>query len=191
MSTSKKYIIEHMEPKLWPWSMAEYKNISNIVGKENLIITNLKKSDLPKLKSYAEVHEASVKNRVIQKACILDPNAEKTLTPEDASKFNIFIFGGILGDYPRKKRTKKELTPFIKAEPRNITRKQMSTDNAVYTVNQIVKGKKINDLKFKDGVEIKKGKYESIVLPFRYNLVDGEPFMSKWVFNYLKKKKGF
>ena len=34
------------------------------------------------------------------KVCLLDMRAEKTLSPDDGSKFEVFIFGGILGDHP-------------------------------------------------------------------------------------------
>lgn len=186
------YIIEHLEPKLWKWAFEEYKNISKIVGKKNLWFTNIKnKSDSKKLAKIGKTFSKSIKEINPEKACILDATAKKLLEPKESKKFKYFIFGGILGDYPPKKRTKKELTPFLKAKSRNIEKKQMSTDNAVYTVHQISKGIPISKLKFKNNVEIKKGKYESFILPFRYNLVNGKPMMSKWVLNHLKRKKGF
>ncbi len=38
-----KFIIEHLEPELYPWCLIEYKHISKIVGKNNLIYTNINK----------------------------------------------------------------------------------------------------------------------------------------------------
>ena len=65
------------------------------------------------------------------------------------------MFGGILGDYPPRKRTKEELK--LKCERRNLGKEQMATDNAVFVVKEILNGRKISDLKFQDGVEILAG----------------------------------
>src|SRR3989344_4588506 len=43
------YIIEHLEQKLWPWCVIEYKHISKIAGKNNLWFTNIKKRDIKRL----------------------------------------------------------------------------------------------------------------------------------------------
>jgi ribosome biogenesis SPOUT family RNA methylase Rps3 len=67
----------------------------------------------------------------------------------------------------------------------------MSTDNAVYVVKQIAEGKKLSDLSFQDEVEIKTGKKDSIILPYRYAVVNGKPLISKKVVEYLKNKKEF
>jgi ribosome biogenesis SPOUT family RNA methylase Rps3 len=193
MNTKKIFIIEHLEPKLWPWCLIEYEHISETVGKENLWFTNIKnKSDEKKLNQFGKVFKESVTKMILQNMCILDPEAKETLSPENSSEFKYFLFGGILGDYPPKKRTQDELTKFIK-NPKtfDIGKEQMSTDNAVYVVSQIIKGKKFEDLKFKDGVSIEINDIESVELPFRYNLVNGKPFMSPKIVEYLKKKKGF
>jgi len=199
MKTGKQvYIIEHLEPKLFDWCIFEYENISKIVGKENLWFTNLKsKNEAKKLEKFGRVFSESVRDLKLLKdnlkqACVLDPEAKKLLNTKDAKRFKYFIFGGILGDYPPRKRTKEELTKFLKnAIARNIGKEQMSTDNAVFTVARILGGKKFKEMKFKDGASIKINEFESIDLPYRYNLVRGKPFISKKVVNYLKKKKGF
>ena len=47
-----KYVIVQMDPRLWKWSWLEYQHISRIVGKENLIFTNVKgKRTIEKLSS--------------------------------------------------------------------------------------------------------------------------------------------
>ena len=123
---------------------------------------------------------------------MLDPESDELLTPSDAGKLDYFIFGGILGDYPPKKRTKAELTQFVRnAKVRNIGKKQFSTDNAVYVVREIVNGKNFKDLKFKDVVTIKINEIESVDLPYLYPLVNGKPQMSPEIIEYLKRKKGF
>ena len=41
---SKMFVIEHLEPKLSKWVLIEYSHISKIIGKRNLIFTNVRKS---------------------------------------------------------------------------------------------------------------------------------------------------
>lgn len=185
------YIIEHLEPKLGKWSLIEYAHISKIVGSSNLWFTNIKnKKDAEKLKKIGKVFEESVANLNLKNSCILDPEASKLLEPKEARNFQFFIFGGILGDYPPRKRTKKELTKFLKGEARNIGHKQLATDNAIYTVNQIAKGKKLQELKFHDKLEIKFNKILSLELPYRYNLINKKPLISSKLLEFLKKKRG-
>jgi len=193
MNTKKIFIIEHLEPKLWEWCLIEYEHISETVGKENLWFTNIKsEKDRTKLEKLGKVSKESIKEINLQNVCILDPEAEETLSPKSAADFEYFIFGGILGDYPPKKRTQDELTRFVKnAKVFNIGKEQMSTDNAVLVVKNIIDGKKLSDLKFIDNISIEINDIESVELPFRYTLVNGKPFMSRKIVEYLKKKKGF
>ena len=182
------FIIEHLEPKLWPWCLIEYKNISKIVGKNNLFFTNIKRHDVRKLKKYGKVITKSVKNISLANCCVLDPEAKKELSPRETKKFNYFIFGGILGDNPPRKRTKSELTKFIKnPEARNIGKKQLSTDSAVYVAEQIISGKKLSEIPFQDSVEIEINEIESVILPYRYPLINGKPNISKELVRYLIK----
>lgn len=128
----------------------------------------------------------------LEDVCILDPDAKHTLNPKEAKKFKYFIIGGILGDYPPKKRTKVELTKKLKhAEARNIGKKQFSTDNAVYVLKQIISGKKLNEMKFQNKISVKINKIESIDLPYYYPLIKGKPRISKALVSYLKNKKEF
>lgn len=191
-----KYLIEHLEPKLYKWSMLEYEHISKTVGKQNLIFTNIKtkkqKERLSKLgkayhKSVCELCNKEFKNK---RLCLLDPAAEETLNPKDAKKFDIFVFGGILGDNPPQERTKKELGLSI-SKSRNLGKIQMPTDNAVYVVKKIVSGTKINKIDYVDKLDINIQEGESIILPFRYVIHKGHPLVSKKLVDYLKKKRGF
>ncbi|MEM4230732.1 MAG: hypothetical protein QXF25_02555, partial [Candidatus Pacearchaeota archaeon] len=105
------YIVEHLEQTLWDWCIYEYENISKIVGRKNLWITNIKnKKERKKLERFGKAFEESVSKMSLKNICVLDPEANKTLEPKEAKKFEYFIFGGILGDFPPKKRTKAELT---------------------------------------------------------------------------------
>jgi len=183
------YIIEHLEPKLGRWVLIEYAHISKIVGKSNIWFTNIKHRS-KKLERLGKCLKESVRELNLKNACILDPEAKQLLTPKESNQFKYFIFGGILGDYPPKKRTKKELTQFIKGKARNIGKKQMSTDNAIYTVNQIAKGKNFKDLEFKYNISLKMNKYLTLELPYLYNMIGGKPLISDELITFLKRKKG-
>lgn len=183
------FIIEHLEPELYEWCLIEYKHISKIVGKATLWFTNIKIKDAPKLRKYGKVIQDSIKDIRLKNACLLDLEAKKTLAPESARKFNYFIFGGILGDYPPRNRTKEDLSKFMPSLPKfNIGREQMSTDNAVYVVKQIRSGRKIKEINFKDKIEIKINKIESTILPYRYALINNKPLISKDLIRFLKRR---
>ena len=184
----KIFIIEHLEPKLWPWSIIEYKHLSRAVGKKNVWFTNIPQSQVKKLNKFGKVFIQSVKSLNLKNACVLDPESNVTLTPENSSGFQFFIFGGILGDNPPKKRTTLELARFLSnAKSFNIGKTQMSTDNAVYVTKKIIEGTPLKKIPFQDEIEIKLNKIESTILPYRYALVNGKPFYSKELIKYLKK----
>ena len=67
----------------------------------------------------------------------------------------------------------------------------MSTDNAVAVVKEIVNGKKLKELKFKDKLEIRINKVESVILPYRYLIIKNKPFILKELVEFIKKKKSF
>lgn len=186
-----KYIIEHLEPKMWKWCLFEYERMSKIVGKKNLWFTNIKKPS-KSLERYGKVIRSSVSKLNLKDAVILDMESPSLLTPKEAKKYKYFIFGGILGDYPPRKRTKAEITSKIKnAISFNIGKKQFSTDTAVYVVNKIVNGENLKSLPFIDKPRIKINEIEEIILPFRYIKEGSRPLMSEKVLRYLKNKKDF
>lgn len=188
MPINKTIIVEHLESELYDWCIIEYKHISKIAGRKNVWFTNIKKKDFIKLSKYGNVMKCSVKSLKLNNACILDPEAKKTLTPKIANQLEYFIFGGILGDFPPKKRTKVELSKFLSKVPIfNIGKEQMSTDNAVFTVKKIISGKKIKNLKFQDSVNIKINKILITELPYRYNIVYGKPLISPELIKFIKK----
>jgi len=184
-----KYLIEHLDPELFDWCMIEYKHISNTVGKSNLIFTNITQEDKKNINSLGEVKKESVREMNLNKACLLDPYAEKTLQPDD--NFDYLIFGGILGDDPPQKRTGKKLGE-IYAEKRNLGEKQMSTDTAVLVSKMIIEDKiPFEKIKFDDEVEIKTEAHESVILPFRYVVVDGKVVFAPGLIEHIKTSKDF
>ncbi len=181
------FIIEHLEPKMWPWCIIEYKHMSKIVGKQNLLITNTKSKLMT---GFAKTEAKSIGQLNPKNACILDPAATKTLTPTDAKQFDCFIFGGILGDDPPQERTKEELGS-VPGERRNLGNKQMSTDTAIHVVWKIVHGMMLKEMQFQDTITLKIGNQEEIILPYRYLLKNNKPILAPGLEMYLKKMKGF
>lgn len=187
-----KYIIEHLEPKLYKWCQIEYKHISSIIGKDNLIFTNIKTEAQQKnLQNFGKVEKRSISELNYPRMTVLDPSAQQTLSPNDKERFDYLVFGGILGDHPMKQRTKKELTSKLAEIPiRNLGPKQFPTDNAIFIAREIVeKGKTLNDLSFTENIELELRKGESILFPFCYLLISGKPLISEELKFYLRKRR--
>ncbi len=104
----KTYIVEHLDDELGPWSELEYLAIateSHEAG-ARFVLSSLPPafkvpaalsavpSFTPESRSVEEIY-ASDKSRV----CLLDPAAAKDLSPEDGDTFDVFLFGGILGEF--------------------------------------------------------------------------------------------
>ncbi len=191
-----KCIIEHLEPKLYEWCLIEYEHISRIVGKGDLIFTNIKnKRDENKLKKFGTVYDKKFSEMDFEKICILSQYTEKTLTTNDKNKFEYFVFGGILGDKPAKKRTNILINSFkkqkINFEERNLGNRQMPTDAAVYAAKKVLDGATLNELKFIDEIEIEINENESIILPFRFVVDDDKLIINERLVEHLRKRKGF
>ena len=120
---------------------------------------------------------------------------KKTLVTNDKNKFEYFVFGGILSDNPAKKRTNiltnKLKNNKTKFETRNLGRKQMPTDTAVFVAKKILHGKKLSDLKFVDELEIEVNENESVILPFRYVVDNNRLVINEKLVEYLRKRRGF
>jgi ribosome biogenesis SPOUT family RNA methylase Rps3 len=195
--TNIKIIIEHLEPRLWPWVRFEYeqlaKYVNAFIGKNNLIFTHVKKA--PEwLSALGECQTKRAFEYIPQDArvCILDPTATQILTPEDANQFDYVIIGGILGDKEFNGRTGKELSITLpNAQLRHLGPKQFSTDNAVYVTTRILAGLPFEKFTFVDAVEIEINEYESVELPFRYPILKDQPLMNPKLLQHLIKKRSF
>ncbi|MBI4919503.1 hypothetical protein HY837_06225 [archaeon] len=179
-----KIVIEHMEPKLWEWCLIEYEHISKIIGKNNVWFTNCSNKEVLK---FGLVKKESVAKLNLPKSCLLDPKAEKELSPEDAEKFDYFIFGGILGNAPAEGRT-QILSKELSCEKRSLGSKQMSTDTAVLVTKLVLDGKKLEEISFIDSPELKSGKNESIIMPYRYVSEKGKPVIYKKLMPLIKEE---
>lgn len=160
-----------------------------IVGKENFILTNVPEKDVKTVTDIANVYTESIEKLDFKNSnlCVLDPNAEKLLSPND--DFDYYVFGGILGDDPPSPRTKDELK--VKGERRHLGRDQFPTDNAVLTTKKIHDGTQYDKIPFQLHFEVEIQENESVILPFKYVLEDGKPFISDKIIEIVKRDEGF
>ncbi len=106
-SQGKTYIVEHLDEELGPWSELEYLAIANesqLAGAFFCLSSLPPAFPVPELLESipcfkaetrsVEVIHAQDKSRV----CLLDPKASRELEPRDGDKFDVFLFGGILGE---------------------------------------------------------------------------------------------
>ena len=114
---AKTFVVEHLDPELGPWSLLEYKAIAQecyAAGDVFCLSSVSEESNLPpELRSLeglkiqqrkAEDIYARDKARV----CLLDPAAKSELSPTDQDRFDVFLFGGILGDDPPRGKCSEE-----------------------------------------------------------------------------------
>lgn len=181
------YVIEHLEPRLSPWCLLEYKHISKVVGKSKVWFTNVKKPSKA-LKDLGRVFSKPSHLFPLPNPCVLDPLAKKTLSSNELNRISHLIFGGILGDHPPKERT-REIFPDQYVLRRNLGSKQMSTDTAVLVAKAIVGGGRLSKISFKDVIEIPLNKGESVLLPYRYLVRNRNPVIAPGLIHYLKRKR--
>ncbi|KAG7095995.1 hypothetical protein E1B28_006678 [Marasmius oreades] len=102
------------------------------------------------------------------KVCLLDPKAEKELSPEDGDgRFQWFLFGGILGDDPPRDRTSELRVLGIPS--RHLGSVQMTTDTALGVTKRVVHDKvPLDKIEYIDFPNITFNRKESVEMPFRY-----------------------
>lgn len=141
------------ETKALPeWVRLEYAHMLSSVGPSSKVaFTSLSTTSVPPLKEYLSGKPDGAKVELftqpvlevaaqqgIDKAriCLLDPRAEQVIQPDDADKFDVFLYGGILGDDPPRDRT-GELRK-LGFEGRHLGPVQMTTDTAVGVTKRVV-----------------------------------------------------
>lgn len=105
----RSYIVEHLDPELGPWSTLEYRSIAQDSAKAGV---RFFLSSVPTVMSLPpelrDLESLTIEHRSVEKlfqedkgrVCLLDPAATVELSPEDGTKFDVFLFGGILGIIP-------------------------------------------------------------------------------------------
>ncbi|KAI9780863.1 MAG: hypothetical protein M1839_006490 [Geoglossum umbratile] len=202
MAPAKLYVVEHLDPELGPWSMLEYLSIaeeSNAAGSEFCLSSVSPTLDLPgelQVVPGLRVETDSVESFLAdekERVCLLDPSAMKDLSPEDGGLFDVFLFGGILGDDPPRDRTSELRKKGY--EGRRLGPKQMTTDTAVRVTRKVVQDKiPLHQIPYVDFPELQINRHESTEMPFRYvKGEDGQPVMPQGMLELIKKdsEKGF
>lgn len=102
----KTYIVEHLDPELGPWSTLEYRAIAQESAEAGaaFCLSSVPESlrlplELREVKGLEVTHQG-VEERFPNdqsRVCLLDPSAKEELGPEDGDRFDVFLFGGILG----------------------------------------------------------------------------------------------
>lgn len=98
------FIISHLDPELGSWSQLEYRTIASecrergckvvLAGVEGKAI-GLEGVDGVRVEKKGVEELFPLGSRV----CLLDPQAERDLSPSDGDVFEGFLFGGILGEW--------------------------------------------------------------------------------------------
>lgn len=103
------YIVEHLDPELGPWSELEYIAIAEETQRagNTFMLSSLpegfkvpeKLAANPAFKAESRGVEEMYGGEMKDRVCLLDPQAEKDLNPDDKREFDVFLFGGILGEF--------------------------------------------------------------------------------------------
>ena len=102
-------VVEHLDPELEEWQALEYKCIAEECRKSDMsfLLSGVqsatsvaKQLSLPSSNVTLQSVESSYDSNERQRVCLLDPKAEQDLSPQDGEIFDVFLFGGILGDDP-------------------------------------------------------------------------------------------
>jgi len=185
-----RFVIEHLEPELSEWLFIEYLNSARIVGRQRLLITNVKKkSDFSRLSRIARVERKRARELFKpDEVIVLDLCAKRKLSKADLSDKQAVVVGGILGNDPPLGRTKELLTKSLRgAVVRNLGKHQFSIDGAVKVAKLVSDGEPLGKVPVQQGVEIKINKNYSTFLPYAFPLVKGKPMISRELVKYLKK----
>ncbi|KAI0164481.1 DUF431-domain-containing protein [Hypoxylon sp. FL1284] len=214
MPEHKTYIVEHLDPELGPWSELEYGAIARETqerggGKNTFMLSSVpagfrvpeRLAAVPSFRAEErgvedmygaeddddENGEDGEKRGKRSRVCLLDPQADKDLSPDDKTEFDVFLFGGILGDDPPRDRTSELRKKGFKG--RRLGPVQMTTDTAVRVTRMVVEEQfTLNKIPYTDFPELKFNEHESTQMPFRYvKDKDGNPIMPEGMVDLIKK----
>ncbi|KIY01196.1 uncharacterized protein Z520_02748 [Fonsecaea multimorphosa CBS 102226] len=191
------FVVEHLDPELGPWSALEYKTIAQESQQAgcHFILSSLPQSllesqdlkDLVRLgaESRSDSIEAYFSHKK-DKICLLDPAAKQELHPTDAAGFDVFLFGGILGDDPPRDRTSELRKKGFSG--RRLGPVQMTTDTAVRVTRMVINDQiPLDKIPYVDFPELKLDEHESTEMPFRYVTDNsGKPIMPQGMVDLIK-----
>lgn len=185
-----KVIIEHCEPVLSTWLLLEYKYASKLIGKRNLIFSNVKNLAKGKLQRIGTTFSESIAKLPFKKSelIVLDPKARKPLKASDLKSNPVLVVGGILGEAIPLGRTHEFITKKIRnVKARNLGKAQFSIDGAILVAKLIEGGKKLSEIKASLNPEIKIRKNHSIQLGYAVPVIGKKLKITPGLIKYLKK----
>ncbi len=172
------------------WLMLEYKHSALLW--ENIVFTNVKDKQMKNfLSELGDVNHESITQMNNKKLIVLDPKAEKQLSSSDFNNADGIVVGGILGYDKPKGRTKKLITDKSDKKTagiRNLGKRQMPIDIAVFVAKMIYMGEKIENVELTDQLEIKFDDEYSVVLPYAYPVVNNKVLVTPGLVEYLRHK---
>ncbi|KAM0689770.1 hypothetical protein Q7P36_010641 [Cladosporium allicinum] len=193
LDTTKKhtFIVEHMDPELEKWQILEYSTIASecASASSQFILSGLPKhvSDLSQVEQSPSSVDDLVSGAGIPKerVCLLDPRGESDLAPEDGDKFDVFVFGGILGDDPPRDRTAELRVKGFGG--RRLGKEQLTTDTAARVTRIVVQEKiPLLEVPYVDRPSIQVSAAESVEMPFKYvKGKDGKAIMPEGMIDLL------
>lgn len=112
MPNRKTYIVEHLDPELGPWSELEYVAIARETARAGgtFVLSSVPAAlaaDLPATLAGEPAFRAETRGveelypggEQRARVCLLDPRADRDISPDDKALFDVFLFGGILGEF--------------------------------------------------------------------------------------------
>ena len=111
MANSKPTIIvEHLDPELEEWQALEYRCIAEECASEGFDFLLSGVHSVSKISKQLSLPASNLTSESVEKlystesqrqrVCLLDPRGASDLAPVDGEQFDVFLFGGILGDDP-------------------------------------------------------------------------------------------
>ncbi|KAI1165602.1 SAM-dependent RNA methyltransferase [Nemania serpens] len=202
MPNRKTYIVEHLDPELGPWSELEYVAIARETARAGgtFVLSSVPAAlaaDLPATTRLAGEPAFRAETRGVEelypggerraRVCLLDPRADRDISPDDKALFDVFLFGGILGDDPPRDRTGELRVKGF--EGRRLGPVQMTTDTAVRVTRMVIDEQfTLNMIPYVDNPDLKINEHESTEMPFRYvKGDDGKPVMPEGMMDLIKK----
>ncbi len=162
-------VIEHLESCINKWILLEYKFVIDIFGRNRVLISNIRNrchEETLKQLGVELVKESAtewLKHR--DDVIVLDPRADRPLTVSDLQNAKYVVIGGIMGDHPPRGRTHTFITSKMnRAKPRNLGPYQLTIFGAAYILKEIERGRNLDEIPLKFGLEVRKNLDKDISL---------------------------